>query len=76
MICEIMCIEGRNQSVDVDNDLSAHISGLQCTVCFITVLEKGVLLRTKENVHSCIPTKGKYLYQIITQSLKTYHLFL
>lgn len=43
-----MCIKERNWSVEVDNDLSAYISGLQCTMGFITVLEQGVLFRTEE----------------------------
>lgn len=43
-----MYIEEINCSVGVDHDLSVHISDLQCLMCFIIVLEKDVLLRTRK----------------------------
>lgn len=58
--------------MEVVNALSADISGPQGTMCFITELDKGVLLRTEKTF---IPVYVQQEYQIITESLKTYHSF-
>ena len=48
MTWEFMCVEESNWSVEVDNDLGVHISGPQCTICLLIVLDKDVLLRTEK----------------------------
>lgn len=75
MTCEIVCTEERNPSVEVDNDLSAHISGQQCTLCFVTGLEKDVWLKTEKECAFLHTHKRQISMSIISESLKAYHLF-
>ena len=48
MTWEFTCVEESNWSVEADNGLGVHISGRQCTICLLTVLDKDVLLRTEK----------------------------
>ena len=76
MTWEFTCVEESNWSVEADNGLGVHISGRQCTICLLTVLDKDVLLRTEKGYTFLYTHKRQTPIYIITESLKTSSFFL